>query len=376
MPAPYNVNDFYGTGARFGDLALPSTTPGGLATGVGNATDRAGTAGQVRRDRGLGVTNNNKDKDKAVQEKISLKIPKSKQDIIDSAVLRYPLQDKSSGHYLEFRMYDYASAQKLEINDIRSGLTQGVGGLTDILGAIFGEESQPGLTPSSSSNPKANSGVGSIFLYIPPKLEYNYGATWNKVSFGALGGAIGQGGFDIQQIAGSAIASASNQFASDVLDKASGIPKAENLSLDAFIGGAFGVTFNDNTLQTFDRMGTRSFSFDYMMLARNEREESEIKKIIFKFKWAMHPGARKDANNVSVGLDYPHIFRITPVNNFGLSDYLPSTKYCALTKMSVDYTPNSVFNPTRGSFVHAVRLSLSFEELTTLTKLDLEQGAY
>lgn len=369
----YTSADLYGSSTRFtpGEFALPSQTPGGQATGVGNGTDRAGTAGTRRTDKGLGTTNNNKDKDK---DKIQVS---QRPAALDAETLRYPLSEGSSGHYLRFKIYDYAGAEALKINDIRSGLTKGKvtgGGLVDFIGKVFGEESQ-GLTPTSSSNPSKNAALWSIYLYVPPKLEYSYGATWNKVSFGALGAAIGQGGLDLSSTFGATAAAAANTFTSDVLEKLSGIPKAENLSLDAFIGGAFGVTFNDNTLQTFDRMSTRSFNFDYMMLARNAREEDQIKQIILKFKWAMHPGARKDSNNVSVGLDYPYIFKIEPADGRNLQ-FIPSTKYCALTKMSVDYTPNSVFNPTVGSFVHAVRLSLGFDELTTLTRADLETGAY
>ena len=40
--------------------------------------------------------------------------------------------------------------------------------------------------------------------------------------------------------------------------------------------------------------------------------------------------------------------------------------------MNVDYTPDNVIALTQGNFVQAVRLSLQFEELTTLVRQDID----
>ena len=41
--------------------------------------------------------------------------------------------------------------------------------------------------------------------------------------------------------------------------------------------------------------------------------------------------------------------------------------------MNVDYTPDNVIALTQGNFVQAVRLSLQFEELTTLVRDDVHK---
>lgn len=374
MTSSFNPNAYK---PGFGDLSLPPTTPGGLATGVngertvGNPSGVIPPPPQAR----------NNEKEKAAEaEKLKFRDRQKALSAIVSGNLKYPLNSPGN-FYLQFAIYNYKSAQALAVNDIRQGLIKGASGLQGLFGSalndlISTDSSGTGLSESSGTNPAANSSIGSIFLYLPPKLEYNYGATWNKVSFGALGNAIGQGGVGIAESIASAAGAVGNTAVSTILEKAGSIPKSEGISLDSLLGGSLGITFNDNTLQTFDRMNTRSFNFDYIMLARNRREESEIKNIIKKFKLAMHPGAKRTGNNVSLFLDYPYVFRILPHGGNNLKDYLPVTKYCALTRMSVDYTPNNSFSPTPGSFVHTVRISLSFEELTTLTQEDILSDEY
>jgi len=360
------------------EFALPPTTPGGSATGVGGERTIGNPSGTVPPP--PQAKNNSDGNSQAEAEKIKFKNRQKSLSAIVSGNLKYPLNSPNN-FYLQFAIYNYKSAQALAVNDIRQGLIKGASGLEGLFGSglnnlISSDSGETGLSGPSGTDPAANSSIGSIFLYLPPKLEYNYGATWNKVSFGALGNAIGQGGADIAAAISTAASTVTSSAVGQVLEKAGSIPKSEGISLDSLLGGSLGITFNDNTLQTFDRMNTRSFNFDYIMLARNRGEESEIKNIIKKFKLAMHPGARRSGNNVSLFLDYPYVFRILPHGGNNLKDYLPVTKYCALTRMSVDYTPNNSFNPTPGSFVHTVRISLNFEELTSLTQEDILSDEY
>ena len=312
------------------------------------------------------------------------------------ATLKYPSQIKDSGLYLQFVMYDYAKAQMSEVKDLRDYLTEGVSGqivsntaefFSNLPGTITG------LFTGSSSNPDSaqaqearreqqtsNTSIGNIFLYLPPKLEYSYGAEWNKVSFGALGAAVGSGGVDIKGILGGM----TSTFANTVLNQISGnmenIPKVEGVDLNSILGASFGVTFNDNTIQNFDRMSTRTFSFDYLLVARNSTEELEIRKIIKTFKAAMHPESQVSGRNNTLLLKYPYVFRILPsgylqkaTSETGkrLSKFLPATKFCGLTRFAVDYTPDNVVALTPGEFVQAVRISLGFSELTPLTREDI-----
>jgi hypothetical protein len=321
--------------------------------------------------------------------------------------LQYPRTSvENTGLFLTFRAYDYGKAPTPpgalpDIQNIISGSNRDVqltqGNFADNLISTYGDGDGLGAGGGSNNATGAdNTGVANISLYLPPKIEYQYGAEWQKISFGALGnmfGADGAGGFlgeGVKSLAGSA----SNFFFNKLkaTDGYNAIPKVEGLSVDTLIGAAFGQTFNDNTMQTFNKMQTRSFSFDYLFVARDSTEENEIRKIIKQFKLGMHPDTVEKQRSNSLFLKYPYIWRIIPsgykgkmrtrsngvtvdanANTPKVSEFLPNTKYCALTGMNVDYTPDNVIALTQNGFVQAVRLSLQFSELTTLVRQDIEK---
>ena len=173
---------------------------------------------------------------------------------------------------------------------------------------------------------------------------------------------------------GAGLATGVNQaFKTFVEDKLAMAPKAQNVDANAILGGAFGVTFNDNTMQTFNKMNIREFSFNYIMAARNPSEEQDIKNIIKFFKMGMHPGSRRSGTNNSLFLEYPYIFRIIQSGKKDVSQFLPQTKYCALTEVQVDYTPDNVLALTPNNFVQAVMIQLTFSEMTTMTRQDIHE---
>jgi len=305
--------------------------------------------------------------------------------------LVYPTEIKEIGYFLRFTAYDYSKAQKAvaeQNGSIGSGLRnigrssasflQGL--INDVNQGLSGAEDQPtsGLTEASGNAPGNNTATGDIYLYLPPKLEYTYSAQWNQVSFGALGAALNANDFGdfIAKSAGIAGTTFGSTLADGVLDKVANntIPKTSGLSLDTILGGAFGVVFNDNTLQTFGNMDVRSFNFTYLMVARNQTEENNIRDIITKFKLGMHPNSRQRGNNATIFLEYPLVWRIIPsIKSIDAnSPFLPRTKFCALNRLSVDYTPDNVLALTKNNFVQAVQLSLSFTELEPMTSADIE----
>lgn len=311
-------------------------------------------------------------------------------------VVSYPDSNNSTGYYLAFTAYDYAKAQKIGTADIRDVLTGGGGislGNTDFLStnnitdtsitSLFTDNNgnnpsqQLGTGTNNNGKSTANSGIGSVYLYLPPKLEYKYGAEWQKVAFGALGSVFNPAQkVDLGAIAKGVAATGANYLAEQIKTALTNVPKTENIDLDNYIGAAFGVVFNDNTIQTFDKMQTRQFQFDYLMVARNSTEELNIRRIIKFFKEAMHPVARTNGRNNSLTLGYPYVFRIRPAGSFkkeSVLSFLPQTKYCGLVGLNVDYTPDNVISLTPGQFVQAVRISLSFNEITSLTRQDINE---
>lgn len=324
--------------------------------------------------------------------------------------LVYPKKSvENTGLYLNFRAYNYSDSPQIPgaLADIQTVISRGSVDLTadnfgGALAKVFGVGTQgkddeytfEGGGGAITGRDGSNTGIANISLYLPPKVEYQYGAQWNKVSFGALGAMFGTenaGEFAMEGVKGVGLAVGNSIVNAITGSKAfQNIPKVEGINADSLIGAAFGQTFNDNTLQTFDRMQLRSFSFDYLFVARDPSEENEIKKIIKLFKCGMHPEAKQKGRSNSLFLKYPLIWRIVPSGYKGklfkkvngqvsqnsntpdVNSFLPNTKYCALKSMSVDYTPDNVIALTQGNFVQAVRLSLQFEELTTLVRQDID----
>ena len=304
--------------------------------------------------------------------------------------LKYPLNVSDVGLYLQFKAYNYQSTPQVGSKDIQSSIASSTPiSNTDSTDFVSGAATTATTgTASSTAEDK-----GSVFLYLPPKLEFSYGAEWQKVQFGALGSAFGGSNLldSLGRSAGVGLATAANVLASPIETALKDVPKTQGVDLDNVLGAAFGVTFNDNTIQTFEKMQLRDFSYDYLLVARKKDEETEIKKIIKFFKSAMHPDSGSNDKNNTIFLKYPYVFRIMPSgyrNNVStrqnnlvtassskpdISSFFPATRYCALTKFDVSYTPDNVISITPGGFVTAVRISMQFSELTALTRNDLDE---
>ena len=320
-------------------------------------------------------------------------------------IYAYPERDLNrTGMYLCFQSYEYKSIDsdrlikgKFDKSDSKSynddildgtltGRTDGPGFITGI-----GRSVDAGLNKIRGTvTPKIRPTTG-IYLYLPPKLEYQYSANWQKVQLGALGGGTSIGG-----AAGAGVATGVNSVFNLLNGALTNVPKVENLSLDGLLGATLGITFNDNTVQSFDKMNPRTFGFEYIMVARNFGEQQEIENIIKTFKLAMHPNLTQKGGARGLFLGYPLVWTIKPAgrnNNLlvrrtdgrierrydgeqGILKFLPSTDFCALTDVKVDYTPENNITMLKNGFVQAVRIALSFTELITLTREDIERLDY
>ena len=122
--------------------------------------------------------------------------------------LMYPKTSiNNTGMFLTFRAYDYAGAPVPpgalpDIQNVISGSNRNVeltaenlnGKLTGSYGGRGEDGKNIAPTTSGTGGDANNTGVANISLYLPPKIEYQYGAEWSKISFGALGSTLGAGG--------------------------------------------------------------------------------------------------------------------------------------------------------------------------------------
>ena len=249
-------------------------------------------------------------------------------------------------------------------------------------------------------------------LPLPNEFQYKYGADWNNefklgtlamaaddfgkftatVSAGAGIGAVGSwltqwlskgvsagkaGGVDINKL---------------VQAGASGAGTAANLygvnsKLDPTnLAGLAGLAPNENSIQFFQRMQGRQFSFRFELAARNKQESDRIIEIIEWFKRGMHPDS-KNGKGSAVMLTFPDVFYLTPkfvrCNESGEIEgkpiqhpMMPRTKLCALTGLTINTTPSGQLQTVFDGTIPVVTMELQFKETTKLTRVDMEGSSY
>ena len=253
-------------------------------------------------------------------------------------------------------------------------------------------------------------------LPLPNEFQYKYGADWNNefklgtlalaaddaLRFGGIGVAGGIVGAGSQAIV--------NNLTGDKKDKKNKAnKKIENIekmiqkaaggvgaSTNPFkvnselspknIAGLAGLAPNENSIQFFQRMQGRDFSFRFELAARSKVESDRIIEVIEWFKRGMHPNS-KNGKGSAVMLTFPDVFFLTPkfvrCNEAGEVEgkpiqhpMMPKTKLCALTGLTINTTPFGQLQTIFDGTIPVVTMELQFKETTKLTRVDMEGSQY
>jgi hypothetical protein len=207
----------------------------------------------------------------------------------------------------------------------------------------------------------------AIALHIPNSLQAKYSMAWDAEETAA---------FQMAAVAGTEVVKAIATIGtkSNVTGAVGAI--ATNLALSkgpqgAALSSASGLAANPKKEQVFKNVDFRTFSFEYSFFPRNSDESNKIKDIIKMFKLHMHP-EYKDSNGFL--FIYPSEFDIFYYNNGKENMNLHRHTSCVLTDMNVNYTPNSMFNAFENGMPTQINISLTFKELSILTKKDIEDN--
>lgn len=247
----------------------------------------------------------------------------------------------------------------------------------------------------------------SLNIALPNEMQFGYGANWNNTfkigtlaqAFASIGGLtktgfIGAAG----AVLGGGIAGILNKYgsgnnpATQILQ--AGAQTAAQ-AINAFgvnsslspldpggltnIVGLGGLAPNENAVQFFKNVDFREFTFTFEIFEEFQQAEGFAERIVDFFKQGMHPSAPAGTGV----LKFPHTFILRPmfvsVNaNGGLKEVphklLPNTKACALTNLQVNVTPMNTVQTTYDGTFPLVTVTVTFKELTALTKEDLEGG--
>ena len=222
--------------------------------------------------------------------------------------------------------------------------------------------------------------IDSVTLPIPQGLSFADGAAFDTIDLGTIAGIseIVSAGLD-QALQGefkkAAVASAKKAFAQATSGGAIGasilaarrLPGADGIAKSLSFAGKQIVNPRTNT--AFSGNTLRSFSFDFTLIARNEKESNVIKNIHDVFRNNMYAS---ELGGEKVMLQYPGTWTIKFVdsNNEEL-DYIPKIYRCNLTSCTTVINGNS--NAYHADMApHEVQVQLGFQEVKILTRNEIE----
>lgn len=211
----------------------------------------------------------------------------------------------------------------------------------------------------------------SIILYTPSTgTKFDYKVGYENIDTGLAG--LASGLLDLKGLG-------------DFGAKAGGIGKtflegiskaAIEIALPGFgaaIDKGLGRSINPNAELVFKNVPFRSFSFPFEFAPKNEQEKEDVQKILSMFKFHMMPEKGGEGY-----LTAPAQFQITYMYRDGANMYIPKISRCALTDMSIDYSPEGVFTTfkadEKGAAPVLTKMDLSFTEMEIMTKETIAIG--
>jgi hypothetical protein len=131
-----------------------------------------------------------------------------------------------------------------------------------------------------------------------------------------------------------------------------------------------GAIVNPNAELLFNGPELRSFNFNFIMSAREERESIAIRNIIRFFKQGM---SVKRASS-ELFLKSPHTFQIKYYNNnIENHPWINRIKECALTACNVNYTPAQTYSTYSDGAMTMYEMTLQFSELEAIYDDDYQE---
>lgn len=318
--------------------------------------------------------------------------------------LSYPAELFSNyTDYIKFDFYNYKGPF--------SG--DGGGGTTDINGGSITPQLQT-YNQTNGQQYTKYAGVEPILMYMPEDISTGYRTDWTGKGFSNMAAnSLRTGGNALAGDGGAAVTA----FVSAITTATSAVPSAaaqalstginalgnDNVTMDDVLQGSLGVVLNPNTELMFQGFKLRSFGLKFKMSPRNANEARVIRKIIGTFKKVALPsfgpnpggptdlkgvldalsGSTKNSNTNYIGV--PGLCTVQFMKGAALHPFLPQYKVCAITDVSINYTPDGTYS-TLDQFLSplgdqvleagapvAVELNLEFSETKLVYSQEIQR---
>jgi len=229
------------------------------------------------------------------------------------------------------------------------------------------------LYAKSGIGKKRIRGMDPILLYMPEDIQGQYSAQWQGTGFGAAAAGLARTvGTDFEGIA-TAFKSIPGVAKNAMFKKEIGaINKVTgaNISLNQLTGTVSGTIMNPNTEMTYEAPEMRGFTLHFKMTPSNGVESKTIRKICNRFKKAMLPRFGGQAIFGTVNspnlLSIPALCQVNFMSGNKMNEYLPQYKLCAITDVSINYTPDGSYATYGDTSPVATVLKVTFKETKLL----------
>ena len=246
---------------------------------------------------------------------------------------------------------------------------------------LRGQKNRPCIEFTAYDTSSGSVDLKTLWFPCPSNIAISDTASYSTIDLGALGGAASSA---LQAGAGAegGVKAKIGAAGANVVNQARSLKGGEIAALAAgALPDAMGdkVRFNTKTLvnpntnTTFTGNGVRTFSFNFKMIARSQKEAQEIQKIHATFRKFSY--ADSNGNQQNLTLRYPPVWRIRFLDGQQNENiYIPKIYSCYLTSVSSTFNSTSATFHTDGSPLE-VDISISYQETRALTRYDIENLA-
>jgi hypothetical protein len=231
----------------------------------------------------------------------------------------------------------------------------------------------------------------NIALYMPEDISADYGAQWGGKSIQnftagvlrstGMAGGLKFGDFisELAKQAGSVPEGLFIEATKTALDTLQKNGQGEGLGLNDVLGTTRNVVLNPNTELLFAGFDLRTFSLNFKMVARSQPETDEIRSIITTFKKAMLPSMEADTEllggeNAPSFIQIPALVDVKFMAGSSENPYLTQFKPCAITGLSVNYTPDGSYAVYENFAPVAINMQLNFAETKLVYREEINWG--
>ena len=290
----------------------------------------------------------------------------------DEKLLRYPLNrmEKENSDFLKIRIIQYKRQIEDIFNTNRSNFN------------LQSAEERIGVIEKSIAN---------ILLPIPQSIQDSNGVKWgedslNPLASAGLGAVIDTLDSERMQTSIKTAIDRGLSLATDLADTGRGLSNlffgskiinalGGNTSFQSLIARTTGNVLNPNLELLFNGVTLRSFSFDFDLSPRDQKEAAVITKIIRAFKQNMSAkGGSSGSIEKGLFISSPNVFQIEYRTGLGNHKYLNQFKPMALLNMSVNYTGSGTYATYEDTSPVHYKMNLQFQELDPIYAEDYNEG--